>query len=186
VLLERLTPVERAVFLLREVFEYEYAEIAAVLGENEANCRQILHRAKEHVSKLRPRFKTTQQEKSNLLEGFLTATRSGDMEGLVALLASDVVFYSDGGGKAPAALNPIRGADKVARGALGAIARLLPQNLTVRVAEINGEPGIVSYVDGKPYSVLTLDASDGRIQAIYAVSNPDKLTHVAELAESES
>jgi RNA polymerase sigma-70 factor, ECF subfamily len=183
VLMERLTPVERAVFLLREVFEYDYAEIAAVLGESEANCRQILHRAKEHVSKLRPRFKTTQREKSDLLESFLKATRSGDLDGLVALLASDVVLYTDGGGKAPAALNPIRGADKVARGALGAIARLLPQNLTVRVAEVNGEPGIVGYLDGKPYSVMTFDASDGRIGAIYIVSNPDKLTHVAELAD---
>jgi RNA polymerase sigma-70 factor (ECF subfamily) len=181
VLLERLTPVERAVFLLREVFEYEYAEIAAVLGESEANCRQILHRAKEHVSRLRPRFQTTQREKSELLERFLTATRSGDLDGLVALLASDVVLYTDGGGKVPSALNPIHGADKVARGALGALKRLLPQNLAVRVAAINGEPGIVSYVDGKPYSVLTLEASEGQIVAIYAVSNPDKLGHLAEL-----
>lgn len=184
VLLERLTPVERAVFLLREVFEYEYAEIAAVLGESEANCRQILHRARQHVTGMRPRFKTSQREKSELLERFLTATRSGDMEGLVSLLASDVVLYTDGGGKSPAALNPIRGADKVARGALGAIERLLPKDLAVRVAEVNGEPGIVSYLDGKPFSVLTFDASDGRIGAIYIVSNPDKLGHVAELKAS--
>jgi RNA polymerase sigma-70 factor (ECF subfamily) len=182
VLLERLTPVERAVFLLREVFEYEYAELAAVLGESEANCRQILHRAKQHVAKLRPRFQTSQREKSELLGRFLTATRNGDLQGLISLLANDVVLYTDGGGKTPSALNPIHGADKVARGALGAIARLLPQNLTVRVAEINGDPGIVSYVDGKPYSVLTLDTSDGRIVAIYAVANPDKLAHVAELS----
>jgi RNA polymerase sigma-70 factor (ECF subfamily) len=184
VLLERLTPMERAVFLLREVFEYEYAEIAEVLGESEANCRQILHRAKQHVAKVRPRFKTSRQEKSEMLERFLTATRSGDLNGLVALLASDVVLYTDGGGKVQAALNPIHGADKVARGALGALKRLLPQNLTVRVAAINGEPGIVSYVDGKPYSVLTLEASEGQIVAIYAVSNPDKLGHLAELAGS--
>lgn len=184
VLLERLTPVERAVFLLREVFDYEYAEIAAVLGESEANCRQILHRAKEQVKRLRPRFKTSQREKGELLERFLTATRSGDLQGLLALLASDVVFYSDGGGKAAAALNPIRGAERAARGALGAVERLLPKNLATRVAEINGDPGIVSYLDGKVYSVLTFEAIEGRIAAIYVVSNPDKLTHVAALAES--
>ena len=183
VLLERLTPVERAVFLLREVFEYEYAEIAAVLSESEANCRQILHRARQHVTRLRPRFQTTQRQKSELLEGFLSATRSGDLNGLVALLASDVVLHTDGGGKSPAALNVIHGADKVARGAMGAIERLLPQNLVIRVAEINGDPGIVSYLDGKPYSVLTFEASEGRIAAIYVVSNPDKLGHVAALAE---
>jgi RNA polymerase sigma-70 factor (ECF subfamily) len=182
VMLERLTPVERAVFLLREVFDYEYAEIAAVLGESEANCRQILSRGKGHVRAMRPRFKTSKREKSELLERFLTATRSGDLQGLVALLASDVVLHSDGGGKAAAALNPIRGADKVARGALGALARLLPKNLVVRVAEINGDPGIVSYLNGKPYSALTFAAGDGRIEAIYVVSNPDKLAHVAELA----
>jgi RNA polymerase sigma-70 factor (ECF subfamily) len=143
----------------------------------------VLHRAKQHVAEMRPRFKTTRREKSELLERFLTAVGSGDLNGLVALLASDAVLYTDGGGKAPAALNPIHGAEKVARGALGAIAKLLPKNLTVRVAEVNGEPGIVSYVDGKPYSVLTLEASDGRIVAIYSVSNPDKLGHVAKLAE---
>jgi len=127
VMLERLTPVERAVFLLREVFAYEYTEIAAILGQGETNCRQILSRAKQHVGAMRPRFKTSQRKKSDLLERFFKATSSGDMEGLVALLASDVVLHSDGGGKAIAAPNLIRGADKVARGALGAFQRLLPK-----------------------------------------------------------
>ncbi len=189
VMLERLTPVERAVFLLREVFEYEYSEIAAVLGESEANCRQeseancrqILHRAKAHVSKMRPRFKTSQREKDDLLERFLKASRGGDMEGLVALLASDVVLHSDGGGKAAAAPNLIRGASNVARGALGALDRLLPKNLVTRVALINGDPGIVSYLNGKPFSVLTFDARDGRIEAIYVVTNPEKLAHLPAL-----
>jgi RNA polymerase sigma-70 factor (ECF subfamily) len=181
VMLERLTPVERAVFLLREVFEYDYSEIAGVLGQTEVNCRQILTRARHHVSAMRPRFQTSQRKKSDLLEHFLKATSSGDLEGLVALLSSDVVLHSDGGGKAVAAPNLIRGADKVARGALGSLQKLLPKNLVIRVAEVNGEPGVVSYLDGKPYSVLTFDSSEGRIQAIYIVSNPEKLAHLPEL-----
>jgi RNA polymerase sigma-70 factor, ECF subfamily len=179
VMLERLSPLERAVFLLREVFAYEYSEIAAILGQSEANCRQILSRAKQHVGAMRPRFKTSQSKKRDLLERFLKATSSGDMEGLVALLASDVVLHSDGGGKGVAALNLIRGVDKVARGALGAFQRLHPKDLHIHWTQINGDPGIVSYLNGKPYSVLSFDASEDRIHAVYVVTNPDKLARVA-------
>jgi RNA polymerase sigma-70 factor (ECF subfamily) len=182
VMLERLTPVERAVFLLREVFEYEYAEIAAVLGLGEANCRQILSRARQHVSAMRPRFKTSQQQKSDLLERFLKATGSGDMEGLVALLANDVVLHSDGGGKAVAVPNLIHGVDKVARGVLGSLRKLVPQNLMRRLVQINGEPGIVTYLNGRPYSVVTLDVGEGRIRTIYVLTNPEKLSHLAGLS----
>jgi RNA polymerase sigma-70 factor (ECF subfamily) len=181
VMLERLTPLERAVFLLREVFAYEYAEIAAVLSQSEANCRQILSRARQHVGSMRPRFKTSQRKKRSLLERFFKATSSGDMEGLIALLASDVVLHSDGGGKAIAAPNLIRGADKVARGALGAFQRLVPKDMHIRVTQINGDPGIVSYLNGKPYSVLTFDASEDRIHAVYVVTTPDKLARVPPL-----
>jgi RNA polymerase sigma-70 factor (ECF subfamily) len=180
-MLERLTPVERAVFLLREVFEYEYPELATVLGESEANCRQILHRARQHVAATRPRFKASQRQKSELLEGFLQATKSGDLEGLVALLADDVVLHSDGGGKAVSAPNLIRGAKNVARGALGTLQKLMPKNLVFRLAQVNGEPGIVSYLEGKPYSVLTLVSGEGHIQTIYVVANPDKLAHLPDL-----
>jgi RNA polymerase sigma-70 factor, ECF subfamily len=182
VILERLTPIERAVFLLREIFEYDYAEIAAVLGQNEVNCRQILSRAKQHVGVMRPRFKTSQSKKQELLERFFKATSSGDMEGLLALLASDVVLHSDGGGKAIAALNPVQGVDKVARGALGAFQKLIPKDLDIRLALVNGDPGIVSYRNGNPYSVLTIDASEDRICAVYVVTNPEKLAHVPPLA----
>ena len=127
--LERLTPVERAVFLLRDVFEYEYPELATTLGQSEANCRQILHRARQHVAAMRPRFKASPQESSDLLKRFLQATRSGDLEGLVGLLAGDVVLHSDGGGKAVSAPNLIRGAKNVARGALGILEKLMPKNL---------------------------------------------------------
>jgi RNA polymerase sigma-70 factor, ECF subfamily len=181
VLLERLTSIERAVFLLREIFEYEYSEIATILGQSEANCRQILHRARQHVSEARPRFKASPEERNNLLERFLRATSQGDMDGLVDLLASDVVLHSDGGGKALAVPNLIFGADKVARGILGSLEKLVPRNLLTRMALINGQPGIVSYLNGKPYSVLTLDTSEGRIRAIYVLTNPEKLAHLPEL-----
>ena len=184
IMLERLTPVERAVFLLREVFAYEYSELAAILGQSESNCRQILSRAKQHVGAVRPRFKTSQSKKRDLLERFFKATSSGDMEGLVALLASDVVLHSDGGGKGVAALNLIRGIDKVARGALGAFQKLLPKDLHIRVTQVNGDPGIVSYLNRKPYSVLTFDASEDRIHAVYVVTNPEKLARIPALPAS--
>ena len=181
VLLERLTSIVRAVFLLREIFEYEYSEIAAILDQSEANCRQILRRARQLVSGARPRFKASSEERNNLLERFLRATSQGDMDGLVDLLASDVVLRSDGGGKALAVPNLIVGADKVARGILGSLEKLVPRNLLTRMALINGQPGIVSYLNGKPYSVLTLDTSEGRIRAIYVLTNPEKLAHLPEL-----
>jgi RNA polymerase sigma-70 factor, ECF subfamily len=181
VMLERLTPVERAVFLLREVFEYEYSEIAAVLGQSEANCRQILSRAKQHVSALRPRFKTSSRKNSDLLEHFLKATVGGDMDGLVSLLSSDVVLHSDGGGKASAVPNLIQGADNVARGILGGFDKFVPKSVVRRLAQINGAPGFICYLDGKPHSVITLDTSDQHIHAIYVLTNPEKLSHIPAL-----
>jgi RNA polymerase sigma-70 factor (ECF subfamily) len=181
VLLERLTPVERAVFLLREIFEYEYSEIASVLGQNETNCRQILRRARQHVSATRPRFQPSPRKQTDLLERFLQATSTGDLDGLVALLARDVVLHSDGGGKAIAVPNVIHGVDKVAHGIFGGLRKLLPKEMVRRTAQINGAPGVVSYLNGKPFSVLTLDVAEGRIRAIYIITNPEKLSHLPEL-----
>jgi RNA polymerase sigma-70 factor (ECF subfamily) len=178
VVLERLTPVERAVFLLREVFEYEYAEISALLVLSETNCRQILRRARKHVSALRPRFNASPQKQSALLERFIQATRSGDMDGLVALLSSDVALHSDSGGKAIAVPNLIHGADDVARGILGGLRKLVPSNLVRCIMQINGASALVSYLNGSPHSVLSLDTAKGRIRGIYIVTNPDKLTHL--------
>jgi RNA polymerase sigma-70 factor (ECF subfamily) len=186
VLLERLTPIERAVFLLREVFEYEYSEIAAVLGQSEVNCRQILRRARQHVSALRPRFKVSEQKQTDLLQQFLEAVATGETEELVALLSKDVVLHSDGGGKAIAVPNLVRGADKVARGILGALSRLVPKTLVRRLVHINGGPGLVNYLNGKPHSVLTLNAVDGRIQTIFIVTNPEKLSHLPDLSANPS
>jgi len=181
VMLEHLTPVERAVFLLREVFEYEYSEIAAVLNQSEANCRQILHRARQRVSAMRPRFKASALKQTDLLQRFLQATGSGDMDGLLTLLSRDVVLYADGGGKSIAVPNLIHGSDNVARGVLGGLTKLVPKNLVQRIVQVNGEPGVVSYLKGKPFSVITLEGSEGHIRAIYLVTNPEKLSHLPDL-----
>ena len=178
VLLERLTPMERAVFLLREVFEYEYAEVAEIVGQSEVNCRQILRRARQHIGTMRQRFEVSEQEQEELLQQFLKAVGSGEIDGVLAVLAKDVELHSDGGGKGLAVPNAIRGADKVARGILGSLERLLPRNLVRRLTQINGAPGLVNYLDGKPHSVLTLQASEGRIQMIYIVTNPEKLSRL--------
>jgi RNA polymerase sigma-70 factor, ECF subfamily len=179
VMLERLTPVERAVFLLREIFEHDYADVARTLGLSEANCRQILKRARQHVRAVRPRFTATPAEHNDLLERFRLASGGGDMDRLLALLSDDVVLHSDGGGKATAVPNAIHGSDRVGRGLIKGMARLVPQDLVQRRLEINGTLGIVNYYrDGRPHSVLTLDAAGGRIRAIYIVTNPEKLAHL--------
>ena len=183
VLLERLTPVERAIFLLREVFEYEYSDISAVLGQSEANCRQILTRARQHVNALRPRFKASMRKRNDLLERFLRAATSGDMDALLSLLSKDAVLHSDGGGKAIAVPNVIEGAEKVARGVVGALRKLVPKEVVRCPMEINGAPGLVSYLDGKPFSAVSLDTTDGQIRAIYIVTNPEKLEHLPKLTE---
>jgi RNA polymerase sigma-70 factor (ECF subfamily) len=178
VLLERLTPEERAVFLLHEVFDYKHAEIAATLSLSEANCRQLLRRAQQHVQLARRRFDTSTQDHMDLLERFYQAASSGDMDRLISLLSSDVVMHTDGGGKAAALVLPIYGRDKVARASVYGLRKLLSLDVRQRIAEINGRPGIVSYQDGRPQSVFTVEARDGRIRAIYIVTNPEKLSHL--------
>jgi RNA polymerase sigma-70 factor, ECF subfamily len=177
-LLERLTPEERAVFLLHEVFDYKHAEIAAALGLAEANCRQLLRRAQQHVHLGRPRFKAPAAEHMELLQRFQQAAASGDVDRLMALLSSDVVMHTDGGGKAAALLLPVTGADKIARAAVHGLRRLMALNVSVQLVEINGVPGFVSYLHGQPQSVFTIETSHGRIRAIYIVTNPEKLTHL--------
>lgn len=181
VLLERLTPAERAVFLLREVFEYEYSEIATILGQTEANCRQILHRARHHVSTVRPRFEVSEEKQNDLLRRFLKAVETGEAEQLLALLSQDVVLHSDGGGKGVAVPNAIRGSGNVARGILGSFRRFVPQGMVRHFVRVNGEAGLVNYLDGKPHSVLTLEIVGGQIQTIYIVTNPEKLSRLPEL-----
>jgi RNA polymerase sigma-70 factor (ECF subfamily) len=180
-LLERLTPVERAVFLLREVFEYEYSQIADVVDQSEANCRQILRRARQHVSAVHPRFKPSAQQQNELLERFRQASASGDMDQLLALFSKDIVLHSDGGGKAIAVPNLVYGADRVARAIVRGFRKLLPTNLVQRILQVNGAPSVVSYFNEQPHSTLTLDAAAGHIRAIYIVTNPEKLAHLPPL-----
>jgi RNA polymerase sigma-70 factor (ECF subfamily) len=181
VLLERLTPTERAVFLLREVFDYEYSEIAAIIGQNEASCRQILRRARQHVADVRPRFDASQKQHEQLLHQFLDAASNGNLDALVALLSSQVVFHSDGGGKSAAVPNLVYGPDKVARAILGGLTKLVPKNLVSRMAQINGKPGVVSYLNGRAYSVVTIDIADGHVRSIFIVTNPEKLSRLPAL-----
>jgi RNA polymerase sigma-70 factor (ECF subfamily) len=177
VVLESLSPVERAAYLLRRVFDYGYDEIARVLGRSEPACRQLVSRAEGHVLDRRPRFEADPDEADRLTGAFLHACSTGDLDGLVHLLAEDAVVLSDGGGKAKAALAPIRGADRVARFFLG-LARKYPSELQVRRVRVNGRPGVMTVLDGQILHVLTLDVVDGRIAACYIVRNPDKLARV--------
>lgn len=177
VVLESLSPVERAAYLLRRVFDYGYDEIGDILGKTEANCRQLVGRAEDRVRERRPRFESDPAETERITGAFLHACSTGDLEGLVSLLATDAVLYSDSGGKATAALVPIRGADRIARLFLG-IMKKAPTNLQVRWVRVNGQPGIVAVVDGRVVQVLTFDIIDGRIATGFVVRNPDKLARV--------
>ncbi len=174
VLLESLNPVERAVFLLREVFGYDYAEISRLIGKSEANCRQIARRARRSVAARRPRFERSPEQEQRLPQQFLEACMSGDMEGLVGLLSEDVTLWSDGGGKVAAAPYPIHGPERVARFLQGVL-RTVPPGFSARPAWVNGGPGVVGYVNGHPMSVVALDVADGRLRGVRIVVNPEKL-----------
>jgi RNA polymerase sigma-70 factor (ECF subfamily) len=180
-LLERLTPIERAILLLREVFDYEYSEIAAILDQSEANCRQVLRRARQHIKEPRTRFDASREQRDELLRRFSEASTEGNLEGLLALLSKEAVFYSDGGGKAPALPKPIHGADHIARGVLEGMRRLVPKYLVRRFVEVNGQPGIVSFLNGQPFSAFTLDVTDGLISQLYVITNPEKLKRIPPL-----
>ena len=174
VVLESLSPLERAAFLLRKVFRYPYPEIAEMLDRSEASCRQLVHRAREHVSAKRKRFDATRQQQDSVLERFLAACATGDLEELMALLTDDASLISDGGRKTTAARRPIFGREKVARFVRG-VTRKRPEHVEIQIARINSAPGIVLTSDGDPWTVLTLDCAGDRIQAIHIVANPDKL-----------
>ncbi len=179
-LLEQLSPLERAVFLLRQVFDYDYAEIAPMVQKSEDNCRQIVRRARQHLGARHSLYHASKEQQDAILQQFLRACMDGDMDGLLNLFASDIVTYSDSGGKAPAARNPIYGADRVARLLLGFLKKA-PEDYRSRVALINGQPGIINYVNSVPTSILTLDILDGHIWEIDVIANPDKLQGVPAL-----
>jgi hypothetical protein len=191
VVLETLSPLERAVFVLREAFGLRYAEIADILGRKEEAVRQLGRRARDHVREHRSRFDTDESEQRRVTERFLEATSTGDLEALVAVLSPEVTLVADGGGRALAPRRPIRGADKVARFLLAVateerMARFLRSvgsepivaDLRVRVAPVNGGPGILVVSGDKPISTLVLDVSDGVVRTIHLVANPEKLAGV--------
>jgi RNA polymerase sigma-70 factor (ECF subfamily) len=180
VMLERLSPIERAVLLLHDVFDFDYPEIARIVDKSEVNCRQLLSRAKRHVVAEEARFDTDRERAARLTERFTEALIAGNLDGMLAVLAEDITLWADGGGKVPgAALRPVHGADAVARFIAGQAARFASSDRTTRPAEINGQPGFVVYASGRPLTALIFHVRGGRIQAIYAVGNPDKLRSVA-------
>jgi RNA polymerase sigma-70 factor (ECF subfamily) len=181
VLLESLSPVERAIFLLREVFSYDYSDIAEMVGKTEDNCRQIARRAKKHVESRRPRFETDRAKQEEMTYRFMQACAIGDLAGLEALLTEDITLFTDGGGKVRAARKPIYGRNKVARFVMGVLGKA-PEDMIIRIVEVNGAPGIAIFYGGEPGNLLALDVAHGTIQGISIVLNPDKLGGLRELA----
>ena len=185
VLLETLSPEQRAVLLLHDVFDYGYPEIASIVGKSQDNVRQLATRARRHVEARRPRFKTTREQRDELTRRFFAAAEQGDLAGLEALLAADVELTGDGGGKAPALARPVTGRSRVARTLIAwfrQVARV--PGASFRLVEINGGPGAL-FLDGQQriISVLALDSTGGQIASIGGVVNPDKLAHLGPVAD---
>ena len=185
VLLERLSPLERAVFVLREVFGFGFAEVASAVGRSEAACRQLAVRARRHMDAGRPRFEADRRERDELAARFFDALAEGDVEGLRELLAADASLVGDGGGKAPQLARSIIGAGHVARVLTSIFPWLVRIEVTLEPHEVNGQPGaIFRDRDGKVLYTVTLDVLDGQIQTIRSVSNPDKLRHLGPVADA--
>ncbi|GII28442.1 RNA polymerase sigma-70 factor [Planotetraspora mira] len=184
-LLERLSPLERAVFVLREVFGFGFDEVAAAVERSEAACRQLLVRARRHMEAGRPRFEAVRKEREELASRFFGALREGDVASLQELLAADVSVVGDGGGKAPQLARAVIGAENVARLLASVFLRMARIDVTFEPHEINGQPGaIFRDRDGKVLHTIALDVLDGQIQTIRSVINPDKLGHVGPVADA--
>ncbi|GJI95766.1 RNA polymerase subunit sigma-24 [Duganella caerulea] len=173
--LERLSPEERAAFLMRQVFEHDYADIAGMLGKSESACRQMVHRAQERVQQQKPRFEVPKEQHRELLVRFMEAAKVGDRAAMKAMMDGDVQLVADGGGKVRAFTHILHGAGRVA-GIYWALENENPNRVVYRSARVNGTPGLVRYVDGKLESAQSFQVEDGRITAIFIMRNPDKLT----------
>ena len=185
VLLERLSPLERAVFVLREVFGFGFPEVASAVGRSEVACRQLAVRARRHMDAGRPRFEADRREREELAARFFDALSEGDLDGLRDLLAADASLVGDSGGKAPQLARAVFGAEKVARVLASIFPRLVRIDVTLEPHEVNGQPGaILRDRDGKVLNAWALDVLDGRIQTIRTVTNPDKLGHVGPVADA--
>jgi RNA polymerase sigma-70 factor (ECF subfamily) len=184
-LLERLSPLERAVFVLREVFGFGYGEVASTVGRSEAACRQLVVRARRHMDAGRPRFEADRRKRQELAERFFQAFQEGDLDRLRTLLAADVHMVSDAGGKAPQVAAPIAGAQNVAQVLAAIVPRLVRLGGTCEPHEVNGQPGaIFRDRDGKVLNTMALDILAGQVQAIRTVTNPDKLSHLGPVADA--
>jgi RNA polymerase sigma-70 factor (TIGR02957 family) len=184
VLLESLSPEQRAAFLLHDVFDYGYGEIAAIVGKSEENVRQLAARARRHVKERRPRFSSSPEQRRELAQRFFEATRNGDLKSLESLLAHDVVLTGDGGGKVPALARSLHGRDRVARTVLGwtRVGRRVAGS--IRPIEVNGQPGaLLLDSESRVVGVWALDIAEGEIQAIRSIVNPDKLTHLGAVGD---
>jgi len=183
VLLESLSPEQRAVLLLHDVFDYGYPEISKIVGKGEDNVRQLATRARRHVEQRRPRFQTTREQRDELTARFFAAVEQGDLAGLEALLAHDVEMIGDGGGKVPAITEPLRGRSRVANMLINSLIARRPE-LSSQLVEVNGGPGAL-YLDGQRQliSVMTLEIGDGKIRSIRSVVNPDKLAHLGPVGD---
>jgi RNA polymerase sigma-70 factor (TIGR02957 family) len=183
VLLESLSPEQRAVLLLHDVFDYGYAEIAAIVGKSEDNVRQLATRARKHVEQRRPRFQTTREQRDELTARFFAAVEQGDLAGLEALLAHDVKLTGDGGGKVPTLARSLRGRSRVARTLINSVVARLPE-VSLRLAEVNGGPGAL-YLDAQQrlIGVVALDIAGGQITSISSIVNPDKLKHLGPVGD---
>jgi RNA polymerase sigma-70 factor (TIGR02957 family) len=182
IVLETLGPVERAVFVLHDVFDLPYAEIAGVVGRSEPACRQIASRARRHVAERRPRFDPPTARRDELVQRFFAAMEQGDVPGLERLLAEDVAFHGDGGGRAPAVRRTVTGTLRVARLLAGLARQARRHRLALRRVVVNGSPGVrVEDAEGRLVTVLAVDTRDGRVAEVRSVVNPDKLRHLGPL-----
>jgi RNA polymerase sigma-70 factor (TIGR02957 family) len=179
VLLERLSPEQRAALLLHDVFDYSYDEVAHIVGKSEAATRQLASRARRHVDEGRPRFQASPERQEELARRFLAAAQEGELEELEALLAEDVELHGDGGGKAPALARPLSGRARAARTLMAWMRYADRIGIEIRPVEVNGRPGFMSFdPEGRVVSVMALDVGEAAIEAIHAVVNPDKLRHL--------
>jgi len=179
VILETLSPTERAVYLLREIFGYEFGEVARIVQKSEANCRQLLGRARHRITERRPRFQPSTDQQRRVVNAFLQATSRGDIDGLMAVLSEDVTFVTDGGADARAPRRPVVGADAVSRLLLHQAPREAAASTVSRLVSINGRPGVMAYRGRTPRAAVAFDIEGGRIRAIYLIGNPAKLAKLS-------